>query len=243
MIIVVLPAYNEEECIETLLLSIKSSLEEERLEYKIVVVNDGSVDNTEKIVTEYSGKMPIELINHEKNKGLGEAIKTGFTHVARISDPDDIIITLDADNTQPPGLMYSMVRKIREGNDVIIASRYQHGSRIRGVPFYREMLSTCAAIVFRIFHHIKGVRDYTCGYRAYRASAIKKAFEVYGDQFITESGFSCMVDVLLKLRRLDLVMNEVPMILRYDFKLGESKMKILKTIRDSLILITKRLVK
>ena len=64
---------------------------------------------------------------------------------------------------------------------------------------------------------------------------------IYKEKFISEKGFSCMVDILLKLRRLDPICAEVPMILRYDLKKGKSKMDIGKTIVETLKLIFKRL--
>jgi dolichol-phosphate mannosyltransferase len=116
----------------------------------------------------------------------------------------------------------------------VIASRYQRGARVRGVPFSRQVLSKVASIMFRIMFPIQGVKDYTSGYRAYRYSVLKQAFQTYGDDFINRSGFSCMVDILLKIRKLDVIASEVPMILRYDQKGGKTKMNITKTIKDTL---------
>ena len=78
------------------------------------------------------------------------------------------------------------------------------------------------------------------GYRAYRAGLLVRAFETYGEQFVAESGFSCMVDILLKLRKLDAIMCELPLILRYDLKYGISKMMVLRTIGDTLKLLGAR---
>jgi dolichol-phosphate mannosyltransferase len=89
---------------------------------------------------------------------------------------------------------------------------------------------------------MKGVRDYTCGYRAYRASTIKDAVTRYGDRLIEESGFSCMVELLLKLRRLGIRCYEVPLVLRYDQKGGVSKMRVIRTIRRYLVVMTRNLV-
>ena len=87
---------------------------------------------------------------------------------------------------------------------------------------------------------IKGVRDYTCGFRAYRASLLKKAFSVYGDKFVEYKGFQCMADILLKLSRMDAIMSEVPMILRYDLKGGETKMRVSTTVLNTIKLLFKR---
>jgi hypothetical protein len=79
------------------------------------------------------------------------------------------------------------------------------------------------------------VRDYTCGYRAYRAGLLQRAFGLYGDGFIGERGFQCQAAALLKLRRMGARMAEVPMVLRYDRKGGASKMRVgttaLSTVR------------
>ena len=76
--------------------------------------------------------------------------------------------------------------------------------------------------------------------RAYRAGVVRQAFDTYGGEFVAESGFSCMVDILLKLRRIDAIMGEVPLVLRYDMKYGVSKMMVLRTIIDSLQLLVSR---
>jgi len=90
---------------------------------------------------------------------------------------------------------------------------------------------------------IQGVRDYTCGFRAYRASILQAAFARYSEQLISQKGFSCMVDILLKLRTLepDPIMGEVPLVLRYDLKHGMSKMRAARTIVDTLVLMGRNL--
>ena len=69
------------------------------------------------------------------------------------------------------------------------------------------------------------MRDYTCGYRAYRADLTKSLIEQYGREFISERGFSCMIDILLRLRERGVVFAEVPLVLRYDQKPGRTKMQ------------------
>jgi dolichol-phosphate mannosyltransferase len=102
------------------------------------------------------------------------------------------------------------------------------------VPRSRRFWSFSASIVFRVLFPTPGVRDYTCGYRAYRVEALRAAVERYGLQFVDQDGFQCMVDILLKLRRLDLVFGEVPIILRYDQKEGGTKMRVGETARNTL---------
>lgn len=241
MIIVVLPAYNEQEAIKTLLEKIDAAMKEHKHDYKIVLVNDGSTDDTVKIVTDLKNIIPVEIVSHEKNKGLGETIKTGLFHTVEIADDQDVIVTMDADNTHVPGLIMRLNRNIWEGCDVVIASRYVKNAQVIGVPWHRKILGYGASLLFRIFFPIPGVKDYTCGYRAYRAEVLKKAFEKYGDSFVSEPGFSCQVDILLKLRTFHPIITEVPMILRYDRRKYSSKMNVTKTVGDTFRLFFKRL--
>jgi dolichol-phosphate mannosyltransferase len=72
------------------------------------------------------------------------------------------------------------------------------------------------------------------------SSVLKRAVSLYHEEFINEEGFQCMVDILLKLRRMNLKFGEVPLILRYDRKKGKSKMKVFRTILRTLGLIARR---
>ena len=240
MVIVTLPAYNEAQTLPTLLERIRESMEENGIEYRVIVVNDGSTDGTGDSVDRMRDALPVTRIDHEVNRGLGEAIRTGLFAAIEGADDRDIIVTMDSDNTHTPGLIARMVRRIREGNDVVIASRFQPGAHVRGVPFYRRVLSRSSSLVFRMAFPTPGVRDFTSGYRAYRAAVVKRAFDTYGGEFVAESGFACMVDILLKLRRIDAIMGEVPLVLRYDMKYGVSKMMVLRTAIDSLQLLVSR---
>ncbi len=240
-VLVVLPAYNEEENIGELLDQIQFALEEDsKTDYKVFVVNDGSRDNTAAIVEEKAKTMPIDLFTHPVNLGLGATIRDGLYRAVQASNPKDIVITMDADATHNPGLILRLFRMIVEGHDVVIASRFQPGARVIGLAWYRKLLSYTASIIFRITYPIKGVKDYTCGYRAFRADVLQSAMNEYGDKFVDQDGFQCLVDILLKLRRRKLLFGETPFILRYDQKGGMSKMNVGRTIKNTLILIVKR---
>jgi len=236
MIAIVLPAFNEESSLPILISHIRD-LAKKRLPegITILVIDDGSSDGTYKCVEELAADDLI-LIRHYINKGLGEALKTGILEALKLSPDIDIIVTMDSDNTHTPGLLIRMIMALEEGNDVVIASRYRPGSRVVGLSWHRQLLSLGMSWMFRILFPIKGVRDYSCGYRAYKAKLLQKAFDEWDNQFISQSGFSCMVDILLKLNRLNVIFSEVPLILRYDLKHGKSKMNVQKTMIETLCL-------
>jgi dolichol-phosphate mannosyltransferase len=239
-VFVVLPAYNEEQALPQLLARIGTTFQALANDYEIVIVDDGSSDNTQSIARDFSLQLPIHLVVHPVNAGLGATIRDGLLAAARLANSNDIIVALDCDNTHPPELIPRMIGLVNEGHDLVIASRFQRGSRTLGVPWNRVVLSYGARFLFRVMFPVKGVRDYTCGFRAYRASVVKEAFDEFGDRFVSESGFSSMVDILLKLRSKQLLICEVPLLLRYDQKGNESKMKVLRTIFRTFALMGRR---
>jgi dolichol-phosphate mannosyltransferase len=229
-----LPAFNEEEGLPKLLESFQQQMKVSGYQYKVVVVDDGSTDRTFGVICEWSKRMPIELVRHVRNSGLGETIQDALYRSAELAGSDDIVVTMDADNTHSPSLIPAMVQAIQEGSDIVIASRYRRGSKALGLSFFRHLMSYGARFLFQITFPTPGVRDYTCGFRAYRASVLQAAFARFGKTLAQERGFAAMSEILLKLRTMNLKFYEVPMVLRYDLKGGESKMDVASTLMKTL---------
>ncbi len=236
MIIVTLPAYNEEIALPLMFASLSQVRQDFLPELRVIVIDDGSTDATASIVRGYAETNPwIALIQHDRNRGLSQAIQTGFQAALHGAAPDDVIVTLDADNTQPPEVIPSMIERITGGCDVVVASRFQPGAQVYGVPPLRRLYSRVMGVLFQIIFPIRGVRDYSCGFRAYRVDVLRRAYGTYGDRFITERGFACMAEIMCQLGRLGGVrFGEVPFILRYDLKPTVTKMRVWRTIRETL---------
>ncbi|MBD2514017.1 glycosyltransferase family 2 protein [Nostoc sp. FACHB-973] len=241
---VLLPAYNEEESIRPLFQRFQQLQQISQMDIQLILVDDGSRDRTGQTAIEESQSLGIslKLVQHPKNAGLGQAIKTGFTTFLEISQEGDFLAAMDCDNTQPPELLIKMYdAMIAGGYDIAIASRYRKGSKVIGVSKFREFMSYGASWLFIIAARIPGVKDYTCGYRLYNRNFLTKLDMYYGDNLFTESGFACMIDLLLKAKVFKPRIIEIPMVLRYDQKPTASKMKILKTITRTLKLLFKNL--
>jgi dolichol-phosphate mannosyltransferase len=236
MITVVLPAYNEEQALPPLLAEIERVRRSDLPDLRAIVVDDGSADSTAAIVQAWEADHPwIRLVQHAQNSGLSQAIQTGFQAALAESGPADAIVTMDADNTQPPATIPALIARLGAGADVVIASRFRPGAQVYGVPPMRRLYSQVMSVLFGIAFPIRGVRDYSCGFRAYRAGVLRRAYDHYGEDFITEQGFSCMVEILFQLDRLGgVTFGEVPFILHYDQKPTATKMKVGRTIGDTL---------
>lgn len=155
--------------------------------------------------------------------------------------PTDWIVTMDADDTHPPDLIPAMMSAAaRHDAGVVIASRFQPGAEWFGLAWDRLLFSYTVSWMFRVVWPLPGVRDYTCGYRAYRAAIITAAYDKWGDRLVNEPSFACMPDVLWKVSRLRPRFAEIPLSLHYERKPGPSKMQVVRTIRRSLGLLIKR---
>ena len=236
---VVLPVYNEEQHIGALLGQIDEAMRREALPFEVIAVDDGSSDGTSAVLAAQQERLPLTVYRHKVNQGLGATIGDGLRMAAKVAADNDVVVTMDSDETHSPDLIAGMVRMIEEGRDVVIASRYQPGARVVGVSILRRFLSYGASILFRVAFPTRGVRDFTCGYRAYRGSVLHRAITMFGEGFASTSGFECMVDILLTLRSIQVKFGEVPIVLRYDFKQGASKMNIVRTVRRSLAVLVR----
>jgi dolichol-phosphate mannosyltransferase len=244
VILVVLPAYNEAEATPRLLGRLRDVARTSSQPIACLLVDDGSSDGTAAAAErESGGALPIQVVRHPENRGLHGALDTGLRTAVAQCAPDDWIVTMDADDTHPPDLItLMMARAVEQNASVVIASRFQPGAEWHGLSWDRLIFSYTVSWMFRIAWPLPNVRDYTCGYRAYRAGVIAAAYERWGAQLVNEPSFACMPDVLWKVSRLKPRFSEVPLSLHYDRKPGPSKMQVYRTIRRSLALLIKRRV-
>lgn len=239
----VMPAHNEERSAQPQLEAIKNYIDKLGYEYEVLVVNDGSVDSTVEEIKKFRAQMPIQLLNHSKNLGVGRAFRTGFENILNKISDNDIVITMDFDYTQNIRTVGLMIQKIQEGYEIVNGSIFTMGGMYIGVPLIRLILTIGCNLLYRVLFHIKGIHDYTGFFRAYKGSALLLTYEKFGDQMIESDGFACMAELLIKFRQIPLFITEVPMILRYDLKSSKSKIGIFKTIAEHLRIIRKNVFK
>jgi dolichol-phosphate mannosyltransferase len=231
---VLLPCYNEELALPgllTRLIQVRSTLTP-AWDLNVLVMDDGSHDGTAAVARQDRETLPVTLVQHEINRGLGFALSTGVDWFLEHSGDDgEVLAVMDADLTHPPELLTEMLAKLgQNGSSIVIASRYAPGAEEHGLSAPRRGMSKLVSVGFSLLARVRGARDYSCAYRLYRHETLARAHEYYGDALITEHGFTCMAELLIKLGRRGATVAEVPLRLHYELKCGASKMKVAATI-------------
>ena len=234
---ILLPVYNESKSIYDLLQNYSVFFKKNPRNHLIYIVNDNSNDDTEvyiqKAIYEFKN-LSVEYIHNSINQGLAGILKENIRNITLKSDDNDILITMDGDNTHAPFTISEMLLKLSNGADVVIASRYCKSSQVIGLSSKRIFLSYGAMLLYKLRWNIKGVKDYTSNFRAYKISNIKELLGDMQNDFITETEFSAVGELLKNLAKYNPVIEEVPMTLNYFNKKTASNMKLLRTIFHTL---------
>lgn len=228
MQVFVIPAFNEQENVPRLL----ADLEARPALWQgghVILVDDGSSDDTAAVAQAYDGPVPLILVRQIRNQGAGRAFDRGFRFALELCDDDDLVVTLESDTTSDLDALEEMLLRAREGADVVLASVHADGGEMVGAGRLRESLSKAASSAVRMTAGIDA-RTVSSFFRVYRASILRQAYDRHGEAFIREGGFACKAEILGKLSRMDAVVAEVPVDLDSSRRIGESKLKVLPTM-------------
>lgn len=234
MIYFLIPVYNESLNIEDLRNELINSLP--GTDKKFVFVDDCSTDNTPEIIQNLFVDFNCKIITKEINKGPGDSFNIGFEWILSDSkDDNDIIVTIEGDNTSDVSILNNMVTICNLGYDIVLASVYAQGGSLDNTKFFRKILSFFANIIMRFILNLN-ILTLSSFYRVYKKSLIKQIKQNY-NTIITEEGFLCKVEILIKAIRVGAKVIEVPTSLRVDKRKAKSKMKIYRTFKDYLRLM------
>jgi len=230
MIYFVIPAFNEAQNLPRLLSSIDGWRRQRGLEAHVMLVDDGSTDDTSAIARSFEA-LPLTVASHPRNLGVHRVFQTGFQSVSRFPlGPEDLIVTLEADNTSSLEILDQMLAQTSRGVDLVLASCYAPGGAVIGTTPYRRFLSWCANLILRCIPGMPRVCTFSSFYRVYRASFLSRLLASYPESLIQTDGFVCVVEILLKASRIRARISEVPLRLDGSQRRGKSKMKTIRTI-------------
>jgi dolichyl-phosphate beta-glucosyltransferase len=227
---VIIPAYNESERLPDTLALVRDYLEKKDFSYEVLVVDDGSKDNTVAVAEEFQSRFPaLKIIKNAENKGKGGVVRQGL-----LAATGEYRLFMDADHSTPITEVEKFLPYFGKA-DVIIGSRYLHPESIKvKQPWKRRVVSRIGNWLIR--HTIlPGIIDTQCGFKAYSAAAAEAVF-----QRQTMEGWSFDFEALAIARQLGFTIQEVA-VDWYDAK--QSKLRAvhaaIDTYRD-LLTIRKR---
>jgi len=169
---VVIPAYNEEDLIRETISQVDIFLNQNFDNYEIIIVDDGSQDETHKRCTALLKSFPrLKLLKNEKNRGKGFSIKRGVLEASC-----DLIMFSDADLSTPIEEILPFLPDLKKEFDIVIGSRAISGARIiKHQPFLREIMGKIFNLFVKIFV-FRGISDTQCGFKCFKASVAKELF-------------------------------------------------------------------
>lgn len=224
MIYILVPVYNEEKNIENLFNELSEFVANK--EVCFVFSDDGSVDQTIPLIMSFFAD-PF-ILGDGVNKGPGSAFNRGFEWIIENSESDaDVVVTIEADCTSDLGILNGMLALHSQGFDLILASVYAQGGGFDSSNWFRRFISLCANLLFRFFFNVK-VQTVSSFYRVYGVALLRK-IKLTHREIISEAGFICMLEILLKSIDVGARIREVPTILKSKKRVGDSKMNIFVT--------------
>lgn len=227
MIYFIVPVYNEALNLSELAGDLISSLPYEEKFY--LFIDDCSSDGSVALIKNLFKNHAVSVLEKEKNKGPGDSFNCGFEWVLEHSkNSEDLVVTIEADNTSDINLLPKMIVIARAGFDLTMASVYAQGGGFDRTSFLRKLFSFVANMIFRFLFDIK-VLTLSSFYRVYRIELLRN-IKLHNRQIIAESGFISMLEILLKAVQQQARIIEVPMFLRSMKRKGASKMKVVRTM-------------
>lgn len=194
----VIPVYNQENEVKNCLRKIKETLDNTRFKYELIVVNDGSTDETLKQLRDAKNSFPnLKIISYQNNKGKGCAVKKGILETS-----GDVVIFLDGDLDINSNCIIKYINELAD-SDLVIASKAHPNSKV-DCPILRRLLSRAFNFFVRTFTGIK-LRDTQCGLKVARGDALRKIFEI-----ILVKRYAFDVELLTIANILNLKIKEMP---------------------------------
>jgi len=194
LISIIIPAYNEEKSLGTVIRRTRKTLQNLHNPYEIIVVDDGSTDRTSFV----ANKEDVTVVKNHKNCGKGDALKIGFSYCK-----GDIIVTMDADGSNQPEELLQLIRPIlKDEFDVVIGSRFK-GSIEKGAIKSTNLIGNKIFNLMIFFLSRKRLTDALSGFRAMTREALSNLNTM-------SVGYEIEAEMTIELVKKGFTMGEVP---------------------------------
>jgi glycosyltransferase involved in cell wall biosynthesis len=196
---IIIPAHNEAQRLPPSLDKIDAFLSRQDFSYEVLVVENGSTDDTFAIAESYVAKMPYLRVIHEEQRGKGLAVRRGMLEAV-----GEYRFFCDADLSMPIEQVLRFIPPQLENGEVLIGSREVAGSRRIDEPGYRHLIGRVFNTMVR-WMVLPGLQDTQCGFKCFRGDIADKVFPLQ-----TLGGMSFDAEVLFIARKMGYAIQEVP---------------------------------
>lgn len=221
MISFIFPAYNEAENLRRFPSEVIPVFNRLGEPYEILIVDDGSFDDTAAVARSLNG--PVRLAQHDRNRGLGAAIRTGIREAK-----GDVLVTMDTDLTFSPALVPSLLERFRRGDADVVSGSPKLAGYGKDIPSYRVLIGKVSTLVYSLLF-------------GRRITAVSPVFRLYRrtdviDLPLQATGFDINAEILFHLIQRGKRVAEVPAPLTQRVH-GESKLNYPREMKRHLRLV------
>lgn len=185
LVSVVIPAYNEERRLPHTLQRVDAYLKAQTYASEIVVVDDGSTDETTRVVETFAQEHPLIRLIKNDHRGKGYTVRTGM-----LAAKGHIVLFSDADLSTPIEDLEKLMPWFERGYDIVIGSREGAGAQRIKEPFYRHLMGRGFNFIVQLLT-VRGIEDTQCGFKAFRDEVAQDVFSrmlLYGENSQKISG-------------------------------------------------------
>ncbi len=220
---VIIPMYNEAENARATIDAVEDVLKELGCQYEIVPVNDGSQDETLKVLEEIAREnRHVQVVSYPANRGRGMALRAGFNEAR-----GEFLVTMDADLSYSPQYIKEMFRLLRNNEaDIVVASPYMPGGGLKDVPLKRGVVSRVGNLLLKWIFPGK-LHTYTGIFRGYRRVVVQ-------GMLLESNGKEIHLEIIARATGLGYRIKEIPAVLE-SRKKGSSKFRFGSTVVSHLI--------
>ncbi|HET7233816.1 MAG TPA: glycosyltransferase family 2 protein, partial [Longimicrobium sp.] len=176
MIYICIPALNEARTVGVLLWKVRQVMEEFPRDYHILVLDDGSTDDTGEVLEPYVRVLPVTVLRNERTQGYAAAVEKLIREAVRLSTHPkrDVLVMMQADFTENPDDIPNLLKRVEGGADVVGSSvTATEGELPRSLRWSRKGLPW----ILSRARLPKEIKDPFSGFRAYRVSVLKRALQ------------------------------------------------------------------
>jgi len=203
---IIIPVYNNEKTISLTLKKIRGVLKADFTNYEIIVINDGSSDNTLNALRAKEKEISnLKIISYSKNMGKGYAVKSGM-----LTSLGNTVVYIDGDFDVSPNTLKNYILEVKDF-DIVIASKYHPNSKVN-IPGSRTFMSRTFNLIVKIFTRIK-INDTQAGLKAGKGEVMRK---IFNKMFI--NGYAFDVELLTLATIMKFKIKEMPVEINIDQK-------------------------